>query len=65
MWEQVKDNGQVNYKAEEHGQELMEPPRGAELLPAGQPPLATPRRPTPAPQQLEEIADVMAQDACE
>jgi hypothetical protein len=46
-------------KAEERVQELLEPPGGAELPPAGQPPLATPRRPTPASQQVEEIADVM------
>jgi hypothetical protein len=46
-------------KAEEHVQELLEPPGGAQLPPAGQPPLATPRKPTPAPQQMEEIADVM------
>jgi hypothetical protein len=60
-------------KAEEHAQELLEPPGGAELSPggaelspggaelspAGQTPLATPRKPTPAPQQMEEIADVM------
>jgi len=51
--------GSKQEKAEEHGQELLEPPVGAELPPAGQPPLATPRRPTPAPQQMEEIADVM------
>ena len=51
--------GSKQEKAEEHGQEPMEPPGGAELPPAGQPPLATPRSPTPAPQQMEEIADVM------
>jgi len=51
--------GSKQEKAEEHGQEPMEPPGGAELPPAGQPPLATPRRPTPSPQQMEEIADVM------
>jgi hypothetical protein len=51
--------GSKQEKAEEHGQEPMEPPGGAELPPAGRPPLATPRRPTPAPQQMEEIADVM------
>ena len=48
--------GSKQEKAEEHGQKPMEPPGGAELP---QPPLATPRRPTPAPQQMEEIADVM------
>ena len=51
--------GSKQEKAVEHGQEPMEPPRGAELPPASQPPLVTPRRPTPAPQQMEEIADVM------
>ena len=51
--------GSKQEKAEERGQEPMEPPGSAELPPAGQPPLATPRRPTPAPQQMEEIADVM------
>src|SRR3974390_1558605 len=51
--------GSKQEKAEEHGQEPMEPPGGAELPPAGQPPIATPRRPAPAPQQMEEIANVM------
>ena len=51
--------GSKQEKAEDRGQELMEPPGGAELPPASQPPLATPRRPTPAPQQMQEIADVM------
>ena len=51
--------GSKQEKAEEHGQKPMEPPEGAELPSAGQPPLATPRRPTPASQQVEEIADVM------
>ena len=50
--------GSKQEKAEERVQELLEPPGGAELPPAGQPPLATPR-PTPASQQVEEIADVM------
>ena len=44
----VKRHRNDQEKAEEHAQELLEPPGGAELLPAGQPPLATPRRPTPA-----------------
>jgi hypothetical protein len=51
--------GPKREQAEEHGQKPMEPPEGAELPSAGQPPLATPRRPTPASQQVEEIADVM------
>jgi NTE family protein len=51
--------GSKQEKVEEHVQALMEPPGGGELPPAGQPPLATPRSPTPAPQQMEEIADVM------
>ena len=46
-------------KAEEHAQELLEPSGATELPPAGQPQLATPRPPTPASQQVEEIADVM------
>jgi len=51
--------GSKQEQAEEHGQKPMEPPEGAELPSAGQPPLAPPRRPTPASQQVEEIADVM------
>jgi predicted acylesterase/phospholipase RssA len=51
--------GSKQERAEEHVQELMEPVGGGELPPAGQPPLATPKRPTPASHQVEEIADVM------
>jgi len=51
--------GSKQEQAEEHGRKPMEPPEGAELPSAGQPPLAPPRRPTPASQQVEEIADVM------
>jgi hypothetical protein len=51
--------GSKQERAEEHVQELMEPAGGGELPPAGQPPLATPKRSTPASHQVEEIADVM------
>jgi NTE family protein len=51
--------GSKQEQAEERGQKPMDPPEGAEVPSAGLPPLATPRRPTPASQQVEEIADVM------
>jgi predicted acylesterase/phospholipase RssA len=57
--EAITLRGSKQEKAEEHVQELLEPPGGAQLPPAGQPPLATLRKPTPSPQQMEEIADVM------
>jgi hypothetical protein len=46
-------------KAEEYGQEPIEPPGGADLPSAGLPPLTAPTTPTPAPQQVEQIADLM------
>ncbi len=46
-------------KAEEHGQESMEPPGSAELPPADLSPLAAQTTLKPAPQQVEQIADLM------
>jgi NTE family protein len=50
--------GSKHEKADEHAQE-PEPSRGVELASAGLPPLRAPTTPTPAPQQIEQIADVM------
>jgi predicted acylesterase/phospholipase RssA len=46
-------------KADEHAQEPVEPPGGAELPAGGLPPLPAPTTPSPAPQQIEQIADLM------
>jgi patatin-like phospholipase len=45
-------------KAEEHAQEPVQP-GGPELPPVRRPPLSEPTTPTPAPQQVEQIADLM------
>jgi Patatin phospholipase len=46
-------------KAEEHEQEPVQPSGGPELPGVRRPPLSEPATPTPAPQQVEQIADLM------
>ena len=46
-------------KADENAQKPVEPSGGAELPAVGLPPLPAPTTPTPAPQQVEQIADLM------
>jgi NAD-dependent DNA ligase len=46
-------------KAEEHEQKPVQPSEGPELPGVRRPPLSEPTTPTPAPQQVEQIADMM------